>query len=217
MLAVAWDIETCPLPSDGFTSPQEERHQKEVETQQERNPGVGHEEASKRARSFHPYLGWISCISVVRGKVGEGMAEPRSWSAGAPGEEASLLKEFWEAVGKLNARPRWATYNGKEFDVPFLTARSSYHGISPTRQDIIETYPFSHDPHVDLSKVWLSVGSSFEEMCDHLGVPSPKEDGMDGSVVAEAVSDGRLDKVEAYCERDVVATFRCLSSLQWAL
>lgn len=145
------------------------------------------------------------------------MGTPFSWSASAPEEEEAMLESFWSDLEGLQGRPRWATYNGKEFDVPFLTARSSFHGLSPTREDMIDTYPFNHEPHVDLSKVWLSVSSSLEEMCDHLGVESPKEDGMDGGAVATAVSEGRMDEVEAYCERDVVATFRCLSSLQWAL
>ena len=217
MIAIAWDVETCPLPEDTFSGPRQGRFEKELTKQQERNPEMGREEASKRARSFHPYLGWITCISVVRGKVGGEMGTPFSWSATAPEEEQAMLESFWSDLEDLQGRPRWATYNGKDFDVPFLTARSSFHGVSPTQSDILDTYPFKHNPHADLSKIWLSVSSSLEEMCAHLGVESPKEDGMDGGAVATAVSEGRMDEVEAYCERDVVATFQCLSSLQWAL
>lgn len=216
MIAIAWDIETCPLPEDELSGPHQERFEKELTKQQEQNPDMGRTEASKRARSFHPYLGWISCISVVRGEVGQSMNTPYSWSASSPEEEEDMLRTFWADMDGVSGRPRWATYNGKDFDVPFLTARSSFHGVTPTRDDMIDTYPFKHQPHADLSKIWLKVSSSLEEMCAHLGVPSPKQ-GMDGGGVAEAVSEGRMGDVEAYCERDAVATFRCLQALQWAL
>jgi hypothetical protein len=216
MIAVAWDIETCPLPKDVFSGPHVERYEKEVAKQQDRHPNMEYDEASKRARSFHPYLGWICCISVVRGKVGENMGTPYSWSASSPDEEKDMLHRFWGDIAQVKGTPRWATYNGKEFDVPFLTARSAYHGLTPSRKDMLNTYPYSQDPHIDLSKVWMRVASSLEEMCAHLGVPSPK-DGMDGSGVAEAVSAGRMHEVRDYCENDAVATFRCLSGVRWAL
>lgn len=215
MVAVALDIETCPLPIEELPQSHKERHEKEMDSQHEQNPEIDSEEASKRARSFHPYLGWITCISVVRGAVGKEMGEPYSWTASSPNEEKDILQDFWEAVGQISGSPRWATFSGKDFDVPFLTARSSCHGLSPSRDDIIDTYPFSHDPHVDLSKVWLPVNSSLDEMCVHLGVPSPKGD-LDGSGVAQAVSEGRMEEVAQYCEGDAIATFRCLGALQWA-
>lgn len=216
MIAIAWDIETCPLPTEELPPSHEARHDKELAHQKEQNPEINSAEASKRARSFHPYLGWISCISVVRGSVGEEMGEPYSWTASTPGKEEEMLRDFWEAVGQIKGSPRWATFSGKDFDVPFLTARTSRHGLTPSRDDLIDTYPFSHDPHVDLSKVWLPVNSSLEEMCAHLGVQSPKGN-MDGSDVAQAVSEGRMEEVARYCEGDATATLRCLSALQWAL
>jgi hypothetical protein len=39
---------------------------------------------------------------------------------------------------------------------------------------------------------------------------------MDGSGVAGAVAEGRVNEVAAYGERDVVATFRCLQAA-WPL
>ena len=55
-----------------------------------------------------------------------------------------------------------------------------------------------------------------EDLCDLLSVPTPKSD-MDGSQVAGAVEDGRIDEVAAYCERDAVATFRCLQKVSHVL
>jgi len=222
MVVVALDIETCPLPVEDISAPHTRRFEKELAREQERNPEYSDQEASKRVRSFHPYLGWVCCVSVVRGTLGSGHRDPHSWTASTPDEEESLLSEFWEGVGEVTAgvaKSRqelvWATFNGKEFDVPFLTARSAHHGLSPTNQDLLDSYPYGHKPHADLAKIWPS-HYSLDDMCSHLGVSSPKE-GIDGSDVAEAVADGRLNEVRSYCERDTVATFQCLSGVQWAL
>ncbi|WP_103028543.1 ribonuclease H-like domain-containing protein [Salinibacter altiplanensis] len=223
MVAVALDIETCPLPVDGFSDTHRERYEKELKHEQEKNPECSEAEASKRARSFHPYLGWVCCVSVVRGGLGSKRSDPRSWSASTPSGEEQMLNDFWDDVQHVVKRMKrhgeelvWATFNGKDFDVPFLTARSSHHGIAPTSQGLLDSYPYGHTPHADLSTIWPSSHYSLEGMCAHLGIDSPK-DGMDGSEVAPAVANGRMDEVQAYCERDAVATYRCLKSVQWAL
>ena len=223
MVAISLDIETCPLPLEDFSPIQKERYEKELKREEERNPDQPEEESSKRVRSFHPYLGWVCCVSVVRGKLSSGLGEPMSWTATSPENENYLLMEFWEAVDAvtnelngLNHKWVWTTFNGKDFDVPFLTARSAHHGISPTSSKLLDSYPYGHNPHADLQTIWPSSNYGLDDMCAHLGVESPKE-AIDGSEVAQAVSDGRMDEVKAYCERDAIATYRCLERVQWAL
>jgi predicted PolB exonuclease-like 3'-5' exonuclease len=46
---------------------------------------------------------------------------------------------------------------------------------------------------------------SLDKLCLALSIPSPKGD-MDGSMVNQAVKDGRLLEVVEYCKRDVIAT-----------
>ena len=224
MVAVALDIETCPLPVDRFSDVQASRHEKELTRRMDRHPESTEEEASRSARSLHPPLGWISCVSVVRGRLGSGHGDPHSWTASSPDEEEALLEEFWEAAGEANTRLSearedfvWTTFNGKDFDVPFLTARSARHGIEPTCQGLLNTYPYSQSPHADLQTIWGNAHNyGLEDLCSHLGVPNPKK-GLKGSEVARAVAEGRMDEVKEYCERDAVATYRCLEAVQWVL
>ena len=214
MTYVAWDIETCPLPSDMLPDAQKERLGSEVERLRQRSPEESDEALHRQAGSFHPHLGWICCISAVRGGPNK-IEDPKSWTADSPEEEEALLDQFWadiHAIGRHHDRNRedlrWITFNGKDFDVPFLTARTVANGLAPTRKDIIHTYPYDHDPHADLMGIWPGSDYSLEGLCSFLGVEPPKDE-VDGSMVAELTRDGRIGEVAQYCEGDAIATLRC--------
>jgi hypothetical protein len=214
MTYVAWDIETCPLPPETLPDTQQERLSSEVDRLRDGSPDESEEALHRQAGSFHPHLGWICCISAVRGNT-NGMEEPKSWTASSPGEEAGLLDQFWadiHAIGHHHDQNReklqWVTFNGKNFDVPFLTARTVANGLAPTREDIVHTYPYDHDPHADLMGLWPGSNYSLEGLCSFLGVEPPKDE-VDGSMVAELTRDGRIEEVATYCEGDAIATLRC--------
>lgn len=210
---VVWDIETCPVAFDAFTEAQQHRYDWELRIRSGNRPDEPRPEASRRVRSFHPFLGWICCISAVSGTIEGGPNEPRTWTAATPDTESLLLERFWEAVTGFRS-VRWVTFNGKAFDVPFLTARSIHHNIAPTRTDIIDTYPYRHAPHADLSRLWPQV-YGLDDLCAHVGVPSPKQE-MTGGDVASAVDEGRMDDIATYGRNEVLATFRCLQA-SWPL
>lgn len=218
MTYVAWDIETCPIPFEALSEPQKDRRESEINQLREQSPDANEEVLSRQACSFHPHLGWICCISAVRG--GDEIVEtPKSWTASFPGEESDLLDRFWAdvyAIGRhhdKNRKPlQWVTFNGKRFDVPFLTARTVVNGLAPTRQDLINTYPYDPEPHADLMGVWPRSSYSLEGLCGFLGVETPKDE-IDGSMVAELTRESRMDEVAEYCEGDAIATLRCAQKL----
>jgi DNA polymerase elongation subunit (family B) len=206
--AFAWDIETCPQELSALSGAQEQRYEKELHRHMENNPEAGEEDASRLVRATHGFLCWICCISVIRYDLHEETwGEPYSFTATGPEEEPELISEFWSAVAKVDGRPRWVTFNGKRFDVPVLRDRTLQGGSRDLgRSDLLDTYPYGHKPHADLATIFRYV--SLHDLCDHLGVESPKG-AMDGSEVYPAVQDGRIDDVAAYCERDVRATLQC--------
>ena len=215
MTHVAWDIETCPRPYDEYSEAHRERHRKESEHKMEDGREEPSEETRSKAASLHPMLGWICCISAVAGNLDDGHREPYSWVAGSEDEEADMLREFWNDIQQQarHARQvRWITCNGKQFDVPYLSARSVRHGISPTSEGIMNTHKYRDGDHLDLANIWPS-WYSLADLCDHLGVESPKGE-FDGADVAPAVEQGKLGEVKDYCERDAVATFKCAQLLQ---
>lgn len=207
---IAWDLETCPLPRDALTEAGRQRLEQQMEAAGVAGLDPEHAEALK-VRSLHPMLGWICCLSVVAATDPGEPRTPRSYVATSPEGELELLRAFWSDLERLGNRSvTWITFNGKRFDVEFLLSRSLYHGLYPTRTDLLDQYPYSFSPHCDLMTIWRRSAMRLEDACELLGVESPKKE-MDGSGVCEAVADGRLDDVRRYCEADVLATMACFA------
>ena len=201
----AWDIETCPLPEEGYSSVQKVRLEKLSDAEMRRNPDSDPEEVDRRVRSVTATLGWICCLSVhVRTHTGQ--SHTFSYSASSPDEESSLIQQFWMYAERAPIHT-WLTFNGKFFDVRFLLQRSAHHGIPPLNRDVIQDHKYRHTPHCDLSYFYDRLGLA--DVCELLGVETPKEGSVTASTVWKAVEEGRIDEVVEYCERDVVATMEC--------
>ncbi|PEN11422.1 ribonuclease H [Longibacter salinarum] len=215
MVCVAWDIETCPQPLSALTDTQKERYETEMRQSERKKPDLDHEDRCRLVRSTHPLLGWICCISAVSGTLDGQVNDPVSWTAATEDDEVDLFLDFWSTVAGFSRGVTWVTFNGKRFDVPFLLARSARRDVSPTRRDLTDTYPYNNRPHTDLCNLWPA-SYSLADLCEHLYVDSPK-DGFDGSKVADAVEEGRIEQMQEYCERDVVATLKCAQAARAVL
>lgn len=207
MTIVAWDIETCPLPESNHSPERARRAQMEYDKLVRRGDPET-EDTHRKARSLHPALGWICCISVIAGEDPDRPRAPRSYVAASPEEEGKMLEEFWADVSRIRGRTLWLTFNGKGFDGEFLRTRSMVHGVVPTRKDLLDEYPFKHEPHCDLARAWRHNPMTLADACDLLGVQSPKTD-FSGDQVAEAVERGDMESVRIYAEGDVIALMAC--------
>jgi hypothetical protein len=210
--AIAWDIETAPLPVESFSERQMRRYDK-LWRKDEPHADVPSPETSARVRSLHPMLGFVCAVAGVS-IDSDVMGEPWSLAVGSPEGEADLLSAFWLAVQRCQRRPVWVTFNGKRFDCDWLRVRSARHGITPTRRDLLDSYPFKHTPHADLARIF-NCTAGLPDLCDHLGVPDPKQEaGMNGADVSAALIAGDLDGIRTYCEADAVATMQCYIKLR---
>ncbi|RMH53149.1 MAG: exonuclease [Bacteroidetes bacterium] len=179
-----------------------------------RDPEADPQAASQKVRSLHPMLGWICCISVVGANPDGSLRTPVSFTAAGPDEEEALLRAFWDRVGRLERyRVTWVTFNGKAFDAEFLRTRSLVWELIPPRLDLFDDYLYGFHPHCDLKCLWRRSAVRLEDVCDLLGVPSPKQE-MNGDGVCAALQAGDLDAVRRYCEADAVATLRCFQRLR---
>lgn len=131
--------------------------------------------------------------------------------------EAAFLEEFWKAVAKYD---RFVTFNGRGFDCPWLMLRSAMLGVRPSRN--LMGYRYSFSPHTDLLEVLTFFGGggtaarkfNLDFYCKAFGIPSPKEEGMDGYSVGPYYREGKLLEIARYCRRDVEATAALFRKLE---
>ena len=119
--------------------------------------------------------------------------------------ERVLLECFWALAEHADVV---VTFNGRNFDVPFVVVRSLVHGVS-ARKDLLSN-PWGTRPHLDLYRLLTngsnSLGpSSLDVVCWSLGLTSPKGS-MDGSMVAPTYARGDLATIAEYNAGDVRAT-----------
>ncbi len=124
--------------------------------------------------------------------------------------EAELIQAFVDRIGELRAQ--LVSFNGHGFDLPVLRYRAMLNGISAvaalSRRPYFNRYS---DDALDLCDALASFDArsrvSLDGLSRFLGLAG-KPEGIDGSMVAGLVKEGRIQEVADYCESDVVNTYR---------
>jgi len=205
MQKLSFDIETIPQELDELSSIQMEELEKKVSRAVDKGDSTPREELVNRICSTSPYLGKIVCIGLFMEEEGE------TESLSLIGSEKEILERFWKIVGRFDGL--FISYNGREFDVPFIVKRSMHYNMSVTNFNFLKTKRFSSFPHFDVKDMisdWNSFSApTLKLACDLLGVPSPKEGEVKAENVYAAFKEGRIQEIADYCVRDVVSTFKC--------
>ncbi|MBN1634063.1 MAG: ribonuclease H-like domain-containing protein [Ignavibacteria bacterium] len=129
------------------------------------------------------------------------------------GKEEILLEQFWKVMEEFKYN-LLVTFNGREFDCPFLMLRSLILGIKPA-YNLMKGSDFTFkDNHIDLLKEFTfyrhsPTGArrkySLDFYCKQLGIISPKEEGVTGDMVGELFNKKEYQQIADYCMRDVIA------------
>ncbi len=190
----------------------------------------GEREAIPLRLGLSPGTGRVIVIGMLHLEKGTGgmLVEGKSkgWHDGGPrgyrrfdGDERELLAEFWKTLGRAR---RIVTFNGRGFDGPYLMIRSAMLGVAPTLN--LAGPRFAIDPHCDLADVLTFHGAighdrsySLDYWCRRFGITSPKEEGLEGSLVQGYYEAGRLEEIVQYCARDVTATAELYRQLEGTL
>lgn len=201
------DIETVPNYPHFGAVPEEEQHYFTEKTAYQRKDETSAEEFYSRAGIWAEF-GKIICISV--GYFASSTA-PRDFRLRSfYGEEKDILLAFRELINTYfhSAKHRLCGHNAKEFDFPFIARRMLVHQIElPKSLQLFDKKPWEV-PHIDTLHLWrfgdYKHYTSLKLMAHVLQIPSPKED-IDGSQVAEVYyHENNIDRIVAYCERDVI-------------
>ena len=178
-------------------------------------------EETKRAGGLSPFRGRIVAIGVINIEDGRscalyevpGQNDVRIEKAGLrtyiSGTEKQILEKFWDW---FDPDARFITFNGRQFDGPFLMIRSAINGVIPKR-DLVG-YRYQMHPNCDLREALNFHGTTnsrqskfnLDLACKAFGVATSKSDRMDGRAVESFYYAGRHREIADYCLDDVRAT-----------
>jgi len=178
-------------------------------------------EEEKRRGGLSPFRGRIVAIGVINADDGRGavlyevpgqeqlVTRKEGDRTFISGTEKLILQRFWEL---MNRDDRFISFNGRQFDGPFLMIRSAINGVVPKRDLVGARYHFH--PNCDLRDAMTFNGTvntrqirfNLDFACKSFGIASSKTDSMDGRAVETAYREGRYEEIASYCLDDVRAT-----------
>lgn len=209
MPILVYDIETIPQ-QDPLSDIQQEELDKKLERYLEKNPSKDPKEAKKLLMGTSPYFGEIVCIGLYK------VDGDNKQSAALIGSEQKILRDFWKVLKKFEGV--FVSYNGLQFDTPFIVKRSMKYGIKPSSINFLNTNKYKRFPQFDVQEVLADYNWSdrvtLRLACELLGVESPKEEGIAAKDVAEAFHSGRIQDIADYCVRDVIATYEVYKKIR---
>lgn len=121
------------------------------------------------------------------------------------GDEKYLIEKFWEIASKYH---RFISFNGRNFDAPFLLLRSAILRIKPSINLI--SYRYDSKFHCDLLEQFTFYGLTrkynLDFYCKVFGIESPKRGDVTGYNINEIFNQKRFREIAEYCSQDLIAT-----------
>lgn len=124
-------------------------------------------------------------------------------------DEETLLKNFKDLLENSDKFHILCGHNAKEFDFPYICRRMLIHGIRlPDILDIAGKKPWEIS-HLDTMELWkfgdFKAYTSLVLLCHVFNIPTPKDDISGADVARVYYKENDLERIKAYCEKDVVA------------
>lgn len=190
-----FDIESVPVEKEKHPLMKELYDEMFEHYEEEGRTPVKYEDFLSRT-CFDGAFGRIACISYA-------MNDDAVQSL--HGDEKELLKDFWK---KAKDAHMFIGFNILGFDIRMLYQRSIIHGIKPSVEIPIARYRSFpvYDIYFEWSKWDAKPNISLHRLAIALGIPSSKGGEVEGKNLAKAFEDGKIEKICAYCEKDVEVT-----------
>ena len=226
MATLVFDIETSAVPLDSFDESSQEylmRPANNLPTGEERE---AKREELTRMMNLWPFTAQVVCIAMINAETLRGQVifiadDFESNTCDVTGvdfmpvmDEVELLNQFWLVAMHYD---KVVTFNGRQFDIPFLYLRSAQLDVPITRKNWLG-YRFATEPHCDLAEqlTFYNVSGrsgaarrfNLDFYCRIFGIDSPKSHGVTGMDVNQLMEEERYGEIAEYCLRDVFATVK---------
>jgi uncharacterized protein YprB with RNaseH-like and TPR domain len=206
------DIETVPLHYAWGDMPESERGLYSDKTRFERErTGMTEEELHRSKGGILSEFGKIICIGLGFMHQNEGKWHLRVTSYQGD-HEYDLLRRLVELLDRdfNTERHSLCGHNGKEFDFPWIARRCLVHGLRlPLQLDMAGKKPWEVT-HADTMELWKFGDrknfTSLALLTHVLGIPTPKDDISGKDIARVYYEEDGLERIAAYCRKDVVAT-----------
>ncbi len=214
---LVFDIETVGVNFETLSESQQEFLLRYTESEKDPQKKSELVEDTKRYLSLYPYTAKIIAIGLFNTEKERAIvlyenSENDEWSAEGkiikykPASEEQMLKYFWKYADQAE---KVISFNGRNFDLPFIMIRSAMNKIKPTRNFLKNRFDSSH--HIDLLEQLTYYGLTkkfnLDFYCQTFGIESPKSKGITGMELKELYRAGRMKDIAIYCGEDVKATY----------
>lgn len=217
MRRIVFDIETCSYPFNKLSASQQEYLLKysEKETDPEKKKQMTDE--AIRYTSLYPLTAKCIVIGIYdiekeksyiyyESDVKEEWHSEASKSSYKGLTEKEMLESFWRIAEKVD---QFVTFNGRNFDVPFLMLRSAMLKVKPSVNLMGSRY---NETHIDLLEQLTFYGTTrkfnLDFYCNAFGIDSPKSKDISGMEVKNLYEAGRIKDIAVYCSKDIYATYQ---------
>ena len=212
-----FDIETSGYDFETLSESQQEYLLRYAEQEKDAEKREEEVEEAKRYLSLYPYTAKVVAIGMMNtdtekemvmyeGEENDDLIVEEKNIKYKPMSEEQMLKSFWQYAVKAE---KVITFNGRNFDIPFLMMRSAILKTKPSVNFIRNRYDSSM--HIDLLEQLTFYGLTrkfnLDFYCRAFEIESPKSKGVCGMDVKELYKAGRVKEIAVYCGDDVKATF----------
>ncbi|MDR3627533.1 MAG: ribonuclease H-like domain-containing protein [Ignavibacteriaceae bacterium] len=218
MRQVVFDIETVSFPFETLAESQQEyllRDAQKSDNQKEKEKKI---DDSIRYTSLYPFTAKVIVIGLYdvqkeKSFIYYESSENEEWfnkekNVNYKGlNEGEMLESFWRIAEKTD---RFISFNGRNFDIPFLMMRSALNKIKPSKNFMTNRYDTSL--HIDLLEQFTYYGITrkfnLDFYCHAFGIESPKSKDISGMEVKTLYEAGRIKDIAVYCGGDIEATYK---------
>lgn len=217
MRRIVFDIETCAYPFKTLSESQKEYllRYADKETDLEKKQQMTDE--AIRYTSLYPFTAKCVAIGIFDVSKKKSIVYYESdnieeWSStdksvqykGLP--EKQILESFWRIANYVD---QFITFNGRNFDIPFLILRSAVLKVKVTKNLMGYRYD---QKHIDLLEQFTFYGTTrkfnLDFYCNAFGIASPKSGDISGMDVKNLYEANKIKDIAVYCSKDIYATYQ---------
>ncbi|WP_337864506.1 ribonuclease H-like domain-containing protein [Ignavibacterium sp.] len=217
MRRIVFDIETCSYPFNKLSASQQEYLLKYAEKESDPEKKQQMTDEAIRYTSLYPFTAKCIVIGIYDNEkeksyiyyesdVKEEWQSEDSKSSYKGLTEKEMLESFWRIAEKVD---QFVTFNGRNFDVPFLMLRSAMLKVKPSVNLMGSRY---NEIHIDLLEQLTFYGTTrkfnLDFYCNSFGIESPKSKDISGMEVKNLYEAGRIKDIAVYCSKDIYATYQ---------